>query len=68
MTATDKFYPNRVTIPKEIAMALDAILDYLWQDEQRNVEQAAPTAQDGHIFNAMQLVKAWLEGGETDVE
>ena len=35
-TTTPKYYPNRVTIPKHIAQALDKILEYLWDDEQNN--------------------------------
>jgi len=67
-TTTPKYYPNRVTIPKHIAEALDKILEYLWDDEQNNFNQSSTERQEGHIFNSLSILKDWLEGGDQCVE
>ena len=60
---TTKHSPNRTIMPSPVTGALDKILDYLWQDEERNFRHASPEDQNKHIFHSLAVVRSWLEGG-----
>ena len=58
------FFPNRTTIPTDLATALDQLVAYLWEDEKNNFTQAVAAQKKGHVFTSLAIIKKWLEGGE----
>ena len=44
-----------------MAEALDKIIDYLWQDEQRHCNESTLEQQKEHIFQSLQTAKRWLD-------
>ena len=44
-----------------VAEALDKIIDYLWQDEQRDCNESTLEKQKEHIFQSLQTAKHWLD-------
>lgn len=44
-----------------VAEALDKIIDYLWQDEQRHCNESTLEKQKEHIFQSLQTAKRWLD-------
>ncbi len=44
-----------------VAEALDKIIDYLWQDEQRDCTESRLEQQKEHIFQSLRTVKRWLD-------
>ena len=44
-----------------VAEALEKIIDYLWQDEQRHCNESTPEEQKEHIFQSLQTVRRWLD-------
>jgi len=44
-----------------MAEALDKIIDYLWQDEQRHFNESTLEKQKEHIFHSLQTAKRWLD-------
>ncbi len=44
-----------------VADALDKIIDYLWQDEQRHCNESTLEKQKEHIFQSLRIVKRWLD-------
>ena len=41
--------------------ALNKIIDYLWQDEQRHFNESTLEKQKEHIFQSLQTAKHWLD-------
>lgn len=65
--------PNpRRRMPEHVAQAVEAILDYLWQDEAKDYLNQSGEEQREHIFNEMLFVRNWLtprrqrQGGNCD--
>lgn len=54
---------HRRRLPRQIAHAIAAILDYHWQDEARDYLSRTREEQATHIFNDMLAVRHWLERG-----
>lgn len=48
-----------ITIPAAIGKDIQDILDYMWEDEAKNYEEADQPA--GHVFEAMNRVQEALE-------
>jgi hypothetical protein len=47
---------------KETRKSLEAIIEYLYEDEQKNFEfDARDNKEENHIFLDIQKVAAWLE-------
>ena len=44
-----------------VAEALDKIIGYLWQDEQRDCNESTLEQQKEHIFQSLQTVRRWLD-------
>ena len=44
-----------------VVEALDKIIDYLWQDEQRHFNESTPEEKKEHIFQSLQTVRRWLD-------
>ena len=44
-----------------VAEALDKIIDYLWQDEQRDCNESTLEKQKEHIFQSLQTARHWLD-------
>ena len=44
-----------------VAEALDKIIDYLWQDEQRHCNESTLEKQKEHIFQSLQTARRWLD-------
>jgi len=44
-----------------VAEALDNIIDYLWQDEQRDCNESTLEKPKEHIFQSLRTVKHWLD-------
>jgi len=44
-----------------VAEALDKIVEYLWQDEQRDCTESRLEQQKEHIFQSLQTAKRWLD-------
>ncbi len=44
-----------------VAEALDKIIDYLWQDEQRDCNESTLEKQKEHIFQSLQTARRWLD-------
>ena len=44
-----------------VAEALDKIIDYLWQDEQRHFNESTPEEQKEHIFQSLRTARRWLD-------
>ena len=59
-TETDNAGPDlALSIP--VAEALDKIIDYLWQDEQRHCNESTLEQQKEHIFQSLQTARRWLD-------
>ena len=57
---TDNAGPDlALSIP--VAEALDKIIDYLWQDEQRDSNESTLEKPKEHIFQSLRTVKHWLD-------
>jgi len=52
---------QRARLPVPVTKALSAILEYLWDDEERHFNELPPEAQTGHIFLSLVAVQRWLE-------
>ena len=44
-----------------VAEALEKIIDYLWQDEQKDCNESTLEKQKEHIFQSLQTVRSWLD-------
>ena len=44
-----------------VAEAFHKIIDYLWQDEQRDCNESTLEKQREHIFQSLQTAKRWLD-------
>ena len=63
-----RYFPNNIVLPNPVAGAIEKLLAYLWDDERVDFEQSTPERQSNHIFNALSVIKEWLQGGEEYVE
>ncbi len=52
---------SHLTLARPVAEALNKIIDYLWQDEQRHFNESTPEEQKEHIFQSLQTVRRWLD-------
>ena len=64
MNQSAAYFPNRTTIPVNLAEALDEIVARLWQKEKKDFIQKPMPQKKGHIFTSLSVVKEWLEEGE----
>lgn len=42
-------------------MALEAVVDYLWDDESRDYDEQDEHGKDNHILNSLQVLKEMVE-------
>ena len=65
--------PEQMQLPPEVSPALlealDAVLDYLWQDERLDylgTRQTDREASRGHIFRQLKVIRRWLDHAQSD--
>ena len=51
---------QRIPAEDRFTNALQAVLDYLWDDEAANYDSRAPQEKRGHIFAQLKTLQAWL--------
>lgn len=56
---------TRRRLPDQVAEAMKAVLDYLWQEEAQDYLARGQEEQEGHIFLEMLLIRQWLMKGRT---
>lgn len=54
-----------IRLPSEILTALETVLDYFWQDEERHYEETPEEDRDRHIFNSLRIVQAFVNSDDT---
>lgn len=47
--------------PHAIRDALETVLAYLWEDEQRHYADQEPEHREGHVFEALRTLQTWLD-------
>lgn len=43
---------------KELTLAIQAVLDYLYEDERRHYEECPPKERPGHIFESLETLRS----------
>ncbi|MBY0504431.1 MAG: hypothetical protein K2X03_11000 [Bryobacteraceae bacterium] len=54
-----------IRLPSEILTALETVLDYYWQDEERHYEETPEEDRDDHIFTRLKIVQAFVNADTT---
>ena len=54
-----------IRIPFEILTALETVLDFYWQDEERHFEETPEEDRDDHIFNSLKIMQAFINSDDT---
>lgn len=49
-------------VSRNVLTAINELLRYNWDDEERNCEEHPSDDGQSHIFNRMQLIRDWLHG------
>jgi hypothetical protein len=52
----------------DIADAINALLDYLWEDESADFESRLEADREGHIFLEIQAIRSWLTEHEESLD
>jgi hypothetical protein len=68
MDGDKKRIPGKVTLPAEVAEAMDKVLWYVWQDEIENFIADEPGPDEEHIFRHIAVVDGWFYGHEETAE
>lgn len=51
-----------------IADAINALLDYLWDDESADFASRSEADREGHIFLEIQAIRSWLMKHEESLD
>jgi hypothetical protein len=54
-----------IRLPSEILTALETVLDYYWQDEERHYEETPEEDRDDHIFTSLKIMQAFVNSDDT---
>ena len=54
-----------IRVPLEILTALETVLDYYWQDEERHYEETPEEDRDDHIFTCLKIMQAFVNSDDT---
>jgi hypothetical protein len=54
-----------IRLPSEILTALETVLDYYWNDEERHYEETPEEDRDDHIFTRLKIVQAFVNSDDT---
>jgi hypothetical protein len=49
-----------VPLPLKIEEAINELLDYLWDDERKDFQDAADDRKQIHVFPSLVLIRRWL--------
>lgn len=49
-------------LPENVRAAIEHVIDYLWDDERSDFESQAASDRDGHVFESLRDIQAWLNG------
>ena len=50
-----------LTLARPVSESLNKIIDYLWQDEQRDCNESTLEKQKAHVFQSLQTARRWLD-------
>lgn len=54
-----------IRLPSEILTALETVLDYYWQEEERHYEETPEEDRDDHIFTSLKIMQAFVTSDDT---
>ena len=54
-----------IRLPSEILTALETVLDYYWQDEERHYEETPEEDRDDHIFTSLKIMQTFVNSDDT---
>jgi len=54
-----------IHLPSEILTALETVLDYYWQDEERHYAETPEEDRNKHIFNSLKIMQAFVNADDT---
>ena len=54
-----------IRVTSEILTALETVLDYCWQDEERHYEETPEEDRDDHIFTSLKVMQAFVNSDDT---
>lgn len=54
-----------IRVTSEILTALETVLDYCWQDEERHYEETPEEDRDDHIFTPLKVMQAFVNSDDT---
>jgi len=52
---------NKLQIPAHIIKSMQAVIEYLWEEEKHNYESSELSNKSDHIFNSVKIIKKWLD-------
>ena len=50
-----------IRLPSKTLTALETVLDYYWQDEERHYEETPEEDRDDHIFKSLKIMQAFVK-------
>ena len=50
-----------IDLPNEVVEAMDVISTYMWPDEEADFNSTPESEREGHVFNSLQVVDAFLD-------
>lgn len=61
--------PGKVTLPTDVAEALEEVLDYHWDDELEHLQEHLDNGGEsrGHIFESLLKVRNWFDGANAQL-
>jgi len=54
-----------IRIPPEILTALETVLDYNWQDEERHYYETPKAERHNHIFQSLRIMQSFVNSPDT---
>jgi hypothetical protein len=68
MNGETKYSPAKKTLPPEVARAIEAVLEFYWQEQLEEFLADEPEAREEHCFRSMVAIDGWFYGHEMSAE